>query len=485
MTALARVPAHDLDAEAAVLSAVILDPEAATALSALPVEALYSPANRLIWQACQALAEVGTPIDAVTVANWLKSRERLAEVGGVPYLAKITDSAPSVANIGAYVAIVASAAKQRAIVSVCQRLAAEGYGDVGDVDAWAQQAEAMLYEIASSGSSKRAALAPMRTIVREAFAALARGEAPGGSRIFSGIPALDEALSVSAGDLVVLAARPGMGKSALAAGWAAHVALPPVDGFDARVDNGHGASLIFSVEMDRAQVAQRLVCAQARFPLPAFRRGDVHGPSWGELQQAAQVVQDLACWVDDTPAPTIAHLRGSIQSVKRQLGTEPQWGGVVPLRLVVVDYLQLLKPAQRKGQNREQEVAELTRQAKELAREERVAIVLLSQLNRGVEQRANKRPTIADLRESGAIEQDADSIVFVYRDEYYDKTSRAKGRAELLVEKQRNGPQGRAIAAFDGAFTLFRELTDSERRQLESEREDEPARDAPARRSKW
>jgi replicative DNA helicase len=227
------------------------------------------------------------------------------------------------------------------------------------------------------------------------------------------------------------------------------------------------------------------VCAEAAFPLSSFRRGDVMGDQWGALQQAAQRVQDFATWVDDTPAPTLAHIRGSIETVKRELETDPLYEGKTPLRLVVVDYLQLLKPAPVKDQNREQQVAALTRELKEIARAEKIAIVVLSQLNRGVEQRQNKRPTMADLRESGAIEQDADSVVFVYRDEYYDKNSRAKGRAELLVEKQRNGPQGRAIAAFDGAYTLFRELTDGERRQLESEREDEPAREAPQRRSKW
>lgn len=483
MTAL--VPRHDLDAETAVLSAVLLTKDAAAALSALPATALYSPANRLIWQACQALADVGTPIDAVTVASWLQSRDRLQGVGGARYIAKVTDAAPSVANVMAYVAIVKSAAKQREIVALCQRYAAQGYGDVGDVDHWARDVETHIHEVATSGRSDRVGLATMRETVREAFSALARGEAPGGARIFTGIAALDEALSIGPGDAVVLAARPGMGKSALAAGMAAHVARVPVDGYDARLENGYGASLIFSVEMDRAQVAQRLVCAEAAFPLTAFRRGDVMGDAWGRLQESAQRVQDFACWVDDTPAPTLAHIRGSIETVKRELETNPIYEGKTPLRLVVVDYLQLLKPVAVKDQNREQQVAALMRELKEIARAEKIAAIVLSQLNRGVEARANKRPTMADLRESGAIEQDADSIVFVYRDEYYDKNSRAKGRAELLIEKQRNGPQGRAIAAFDGAYTLFRELTDSERRQLESEREDEPAREAPARRSKW
>lgn len=499
---LARVPVHDLDAEQALLSAVLLVADASTdpvqaasamrTLAEIPAEAFFTRNHQLIWQAAQALGQARQGIDTVTVASWLKSRERLPEVGGIAAMAKIADSAPSVANLESYARIVRGHAKQRAIVAACQRIAAEGYAPAGDVDEWATDVQRQIHALASLKSARRETMAPMRAIVRDVIAKLAAGEAPAGDRVFSGIAALDEVLTMSATDLVILAARPGMGKSALAGGIAAHVATAPSEGFDARVENGQGAAAIFSAEMGRDQIGQRLVCAGARYPVAALRRGIVAANAWGSLQQAAQDAQNLALWVDDEGTLDVPYLAGRIAEIKGELATDPQWEGAVPLRLVVVDYIQLMKGKRNsRADNREQEIAEITRELKMLAKKEEVVIIALSQLNRGVETRANKRPTMADLRESGAIEQDADAIVFVYRDEYYDKESRAKGRVELLVEKQRNGESpARAIAAFDGAFTLFRELTDSERRQLEKEAADEvrmPTRRAAGgrRESQW
>lgn len=499
---LARVPVHDLDAEQALLSAVLLVADASTqpvdaalamrTLAEIPPTDFYGRPNRLVWEACRALAEARQGIDVVTVAGWLKSRERLAEVGGIAHLSKVNDSAPSVANLEAYARIVRGHAKQRAIVATCQKIAAEGYTQANDVDEWATDVQRQIHALASLKSARRETMAPMRTIVRDVVAKLAAGEAPAGDRIFSGIAALDEVLTMSATDLVIVAARPGMGKSALAAGIAAHVATAPREGFDARVENGQGAAIIFSAEMGRDQIGQRLVCAGAKYPVAALRRGIVAENAWGALQQAAQDAQSLALWVDDEGTLDVPYIAGRIAQVKAELATDPQWQGEVPLKLVVVDYIQLMKGKRgSRAGNREQEIAEITRELKMLAKKEEVPIIALSQLNRGVETRANKRPTMADLRESGAIEQDADAIVFVYRDEYYDKESRAKGRVELLVEKQRNGESpARAIAAFDGAYTLFRELTDSERRQLEQEADDEvrmPTRRAAGgrRESQW
>lgn len=455
----ALVPRHDLDAEAAVLSAVLLDASALDRVrGSLEPEAFYSPAHRRVWEAVCHLSDHAQPVDVLTVASWLKSRERLVEVGGAAWLAKLVDAAPSVANVEAYAETIATAALQRRVVAECQRAVAEGYGDVGDVRAWAGAVEERLAGLTTGSAERKAAF--VGDVVRDVFEQARDGSKA--KRVLMGLRSLDAALSCHAGDLVIVAARPGMGKTALVGGVGVTVGLT-------EAPEEHTASLIFSAEMDRVQIAQRLLAGDAKVPLSALRHSNVGDYAWASLTQSAQRLDGCALVLDDMPAPKLAHVRSVIRETKRNLARWPT-GTEKPraLRLVIVDYLQIMGTDAAKGKNREQEISELSRGLKEIARTEGVVMVALSQLNRGVEARANKRPLLSDLRESGAIEQDADAIVFVYRDEYYNPKG-PKGVAELLIAKNRNGSTGRAFVKFEGVYTLFSDLSESEEEQLRRE----------------
>lgn len=457
MTAL--LPRHDLDAERAVLSAVLLSPERLDDVRAeLGPGSWYSPAHRLVWEAACALADRSQPVDAVTVAGWLKDRGRLAEVGGTPWIGALTDAVPHVANLGAYVAMVSTAALQRRAVDECRRFAAEGYGDVGDVRAWVAGLEERLAALTVTTTRETSAF--LGDVVRETVADLRDGKT--GTRVATGLRSLDEVLACHVGDLVIVAGRPGMGKSALVGGIAVNAGLHTTE-------TEEPGAVVFSAEMDRHQVAQRLLAADAGIPVSALRHGNVSDGGWSRLTESAQRLDACALVLDDQAAPTLAHVRAVVRKTKRNLA---KWGTAsgLPraLRLVVVDYIQIMGTRSEKGKLREQEVSELSGGLKALAREEGVVVMALSQLNRSVEQRTNKRPMLSDLRESGAIEQDADAIVFVYRDEYYNPSG-PKGVAELLIAKNRNGAHGRAFVKFQGAFTMFSDLSESEEAQLRRE----------------
>lgn len=465
-----------------VLSASILNADAferALAILAKP-DSFYAPANRRLWEAMISLREDGQPIDSGTISSWLRSRERLVEIGGIAYLAKLLDAVPSVENVESYARTVKNLATQRSIVATCQEFAATGYGDVGDVRTWANEVAERLDEIARTEESRRTTATIAETI-RDIFEPLARGEAPAGKRIATGLPSLDERLSMHVGDLVFVAGRPGMGKSAVAGGFA----------IGATKETWHDeacAALIFSAEMRREQLVQRYVSSEARFPFQRLQRADIPNDAWPRLTVAARELSRLGIWLDDKGAPSVAHVRATLRKVRREIArnVRREDGKPTEVRLVVVDYLQIMSTPKHKNRRRDEELSDITGALKAIAQDEQVCIVCLSQLNRKVEERPNKRPILSDLRESGSIEQDADAIVFVYRDEYYNKDSAARGRAELLIEKQRNGPSGvRAIVGFDGAYTLFRELTAEEQRQLEHEQAEERGeRPSPPRRNK-
>lgn len=467
MTA-AHVPRHDLDAEAAVLSACLLDTTGAAldqARALVSAESWYRPAHRLVWEAACWLADRSEPVDVVTVAGRLKTLDRAAEVGGVSWLSALCDAAPHVANVEAYARTVRDTWTQRAVVATLQRAIAEGYGDVGDVRAWASSVEESLAKLSADSRTRRTSDF-VGDVVRDVFERVRDGKA--GLRVRTGLRSLDEKLTSQVGDLVIIAARPGMGKTALVGGIAVTVGL-------SESDAEHAAALMLSAEMDRPQIAQRLLSAEAKVPLSALRHANVGEYAWASLTQSAQRLDACALVLDDKPAPTLAHVRSTIRETKRNLTKwETTTGKPRALRLVIVDYLQIMGVDREKGKNREQETSELSRGLKQIAREEEVVVFALSQLNRGVEARANKRPLLSDLRESGAIEQDADAIVFVYRDEYYNPKG-AKGVAECLVAKNRNDATGRAFVKFEGAYTMFSDLSVSEEEQLRREAKEDLA----------
>jgi replicative DNA helicase len=474
MSAAGRVPPHDLDAEAAVLSAVLLEREALDkVLEGLKPEYFYAEAHRRVYEAALELSTKGVPVDIVSVAGALRDHERLAQVGGSAYLAQLVDTVPSVAHVETYARRVREKWRIRQLISTCQRVAAEGYGDIGEVQAFVDGAEQSIYEIARTPESTSVQrIEPIIRAVFEQITELARR----GERI-TGVPTGFERLDgktagLHDGELTIVAARPGMGKTSFVLNVAVNIASPkaiahagPESGLDdlgageAREEPGLGVA-VFSLEMPREQLASRMVCAEGRVEVGKMRQGFLQDKDWNNLTQAASFLYRLPIWIDDTPSLNVLELRAKVRRLQAEFNRAGVDGGAARrIGLVVVDYLQLMSGSEYTS-SREQEISEISRGLKRLAKELRVPVIALSQLNRAVETRGSKdkRPQLSDLRESGAIEQDADNIIFIYRDDYYEAESEQRGIAELIVAKQRNGPTGKVKVRFEAAYTRFDNL---------------------------
>jgi len=446
-------PPHDLGSEAALLSAAILDPSAVAELATvLREEDFYSAAHRSIWAAVLWLDGAGEPVDLVTVGRRLKDAGKLASVGGTAYLIRISDAAPAVANLSSYAASVTSKSRARALIRAAQKIAADGYRAV-DVADYIERAEASVSAIARDGGSAAREPSLLRGIVRATFAdmeARARGLVV---PVTSGFRDLDNLLVSETGEVQIVAARPGMGKTSFVMDVvknAAKAAKPT-------------ASVVFSLEMQDIPLVKRMVASEAGVDLGDIRRGRLSSGQWDELTNAATRLSALPIAIDSVPGISVVAMRSRFRQARAKL--ESQFPDV-PVRIVVVDYLQLMgrNPNSNAG-NREQEVSEISRGLAEFSLEEDVLVIALSQLNRSVESRSDKRPGMADLRESGAIEQDATSILFLYRDEQYNPESKDKGLCEVIVGKSRNGETARVMLGFDGRYTRFRNHDASERWQ--------------------
>jgi replicative DNA helicase len=469
-----RVPPQDLDAEAAVLSSVLLSADAFDQVQEiLAPEHFYSEANRRIFEGVLDLASTGRPIDIVTIAAWLRDRERLAQVGGTPYLARLVDATPAVSHVAHHAKAIREKWRIRQLIATCQRFAAEGYGDCGEVQGFIDQAEQAVFDIARipEGTS----VVSIKDAIHGAFQILAEASKRGGN--ITGIPTgfvqLDKKCSgLHPGDVCIVAGRPGMGKTSFVLNVAVNVAMPrqqevadPTDPYaEAGVEEPGFGVAFFSLEMPREQLASRLLAVEARVDVSRIRSGDMRRDDWNKLTDAAARLGRLPIWLDDTPALTLLDLRAKVRRLQADLKRGGE--GIAPaqkLGLVVVDYLQLMQ-GRKDAASREQEISELSRGLKQLAKEMAVPVMALSQLNRSVETRTtkDKRPQLSDLRESGAIEQDADMIVFIYRDEYYFQESPEKGVAELIIAKQRNGPTGTVKVKFTSEFTRFDNLAPGE-----------------------
>lgn len=478
-----RVPPHDLDAEACVLSACMLQREAVDLVGEiLKPEHFYSDANGKIYEAIQALALVGQPADVTTVRGWLADRETLAQIGGASYLATVNDATPAVANVEAHAQRVYEKWRVRQLIATCQRVAAEGYGDYGPEQEFIDGAEQAIFELAHGGRKKSNG-APLAQALRVAFQQISEAAERGG-RITgtpTGLDRLDMQIAgLHAGDVTVIAARPGMGKTSLALGLAVNVASPKAVTIpDTTQPNGRrevqgnfDGALVFTLEMPIDQLAIRMACSEGRVDLGKLRQGFMQPDDWRRLTESSSFLSSLPVWLEFTPGLTLQALRAAIRRYKAQWEREAT--ATTPekrIRVVIVDYLQIMRGRDGAG-NREQEVSELSRGLKILAGEFNVAVVVLSQLNRQVETRTtkDKRPQLADLRESGAIEQDADNVIFVYRDEYYNpETTNAKGVAELIVAKQRNGPPGKVLVRFQASCTRFDNLAAGDYPEMEDE----------------
>jgi replicative DNA helicase len=463
-----RVPPHDLDAEGAVLSAVMLDPSALDkVLEFLKAEHFYSEAHRRIFEGALDLKQRGQPVDLVQISSWLRSRDRIAQVGGMAYLAELLNAAPAVANVQAYGKTIYEKWRVRQVILACQRVAAEGYLDYGEAQQFIDSAEQSIYNLARSAESS--SVERLRDVVIKAFKklneAVKRGDRITG--ISTGFERYDrKTAGLHDGDLTIVAARPGMGKTSFVLNVAVNAASPKSRNNDPNAEEEEGTGVaVFSLEMPREQLANRMVCSEARVDVSKLRTGFLDRTDWEKLTRAASFLTSLPVWIDDSPGLGLLELRAKVRRLQAEYDKVDDTGKKIRrLGLVIIDYLQLMKG--RDGVNsREQEISEISRGLKGLAKELSLPVIALSQLNRAVETRGDKskRPMISDLRESGAIEQDADNICFIYRDDYYNHEESAEPNvAELIIAKQRNGPTGTCKVRFDREYTRFDNLAEGE-----------------------
>ena len=466
-----RVPPHDLDAEAAVLSAILIDTMAMDrVVEFLRPEHFYAESHRRIFEACLELRQSGQPVDIVQVGSWLKNRERIAQVGGMAYLTDILNAAPAVANIQAYAKTIHEKWRVRQLIATCQRVAGQGYIDYGDAQAFIDGAEQAVYQLArtSESSSVEKLIHVMKKSFKQLTEAMNRGDRITGTP--TGFDRLDRMMAgLHEGDLTIVAARPGMGKTSFVLNVAVNAASPKsresANDPNQRWEEAGTGCVVFSLEMPREQLANRMVCSEGKVDVSKVRSGFLNQQDWNRLTQAAAYLGSLPVWIDDSPSLGILELRAKVRRLQAEFDKTDETGKKIrKIGVVIVDYLQLMKG--RDGvSSREQEISEISRGLKGLAKELHVAVIALSQLNRAVETRSekNKRPQISDLRESGAIEQDADNILFIYRDEYYSKEATTEPNvAEIIVAKQRNGPTGTAKVRFDREYTRFDNLAEGE-----------------------
>ncbi len=433
-----RVPPHSLEAEAGVLGAILLNNDVLPQVAeVLERDDFYRSGHRVLYDAMLELSEAGSPIDLVTASEALRQRGLLEKAGGAAYLAGLTDRVPSAENAEHYARIFRDRAILRKLIWVTTEIASEGYQVDADVEAYLDKAEQALFEVTQR--KIRPSFSRLKDILRDAFTKIEelyeRKELVTG--VSTGFHELDQVTAgLQPSDLIIVAGRPGMGKTSFVLNVAQHAAI-----------EGGVPVAFFSLEMSKEQLVMRLLCAEARVDSHRLRRGMLKDSDWPKLTRAAGALADAPIYIDDTPGLTTLELRAKARRLKSEAG----------LGLVVVDYLQLMR-ARGRFDLREQEISEISRSLKGLAKELDVPVVALSQLNRGVESRTDKRPLLSDLRESGAIEQDSDVIMFIYRDEVYNKESQDQGMAELIVGKQRHGPTATVKLAFISEFTAFENL---------------------------
>jgi replicative DNA helicase len=443
--AAARTPPHSVEAEQSVLGGLLLDNSAWDRIAdRLVAEDFYRHDHRLIFQHISRLIDNSRPADAITVFEALRTSGKDAEAGGVSYLNSLAQNTPSAANIRRYAEIVRERAVLRRLIGVGEEISAAAINPQGrEAKQILDEAETKVFQIAEQGARDRGGfqkLEPLLTKVVERIQELfERASTSDVTGVPSGFTDLDsKTAGFQEGDLIIIAGRPSMGKTALALNVGQHVAI----------DMGMPVA-VFSMEMGAQQLAMRLLGSVGRIDAHRLRTGRLTDEDWPKLSEAMERMHAAPLHIDETPALNALELRARARRLAREYGK---------LGLIIVDYLQLMS-ASSAGENRATEISEISRSLKALAKELHVPVIALSQLNRTVEQRTDKRPVMSDLRESGAIEQDADVILFIYRDEVYNPDSADKGIAEIIIGKQRNGPIGRVQLRFGGEHTRFDNLS--------------------------
>jgi replicative DNA helicase len=436
-----RIPPHSIEAEQSVLGGLLLDNAAFDKIADLVGESdFYRDEHKRIYRQIRKLLERSKPVDVVTVAESLEQAGEGSETGGLAYLGELAANTPSAANIRRYAEIVRERAILRQLVTAGDEIAGSALNPLGrDPKQLLDEAEAKVFAIAESGFRHQTGfqhINPLLTQVVERIQELHDADNPSDiTGVPSGYHDLDAKTSgLQPGDLLIIAGRPSMGKTSLALNMAEHVA----------VEVGLPVA-VFSMEMGGTQLAMRMLSSVGRLDAHRVRTGKLNDDEWSRLSFALGKMHEAPLYIDETPALNPIDLRARARRLHRQCGK---------LGLIVIDYLQLMSSAGH-GENRATEISEISRALKSLAKELSVPVIALSQLNRSLEQRPNKRPVMSDLRESGAIEQDADVIMFIYRDEVYNPDSPDKGSAEIIIGKQRNGPIGMVRLTFVGEFTRF------------------------------
>ena len=444
-----KVPPHSVEAEQSLLGALLLDNQAFDRVADLVSgEDFYRDDHRRIWRHIAKLVEAGRPADVVTVAESIEHREDKDKAGGPAYLAALAQNTPSALNIRRYAELVRERAVQRRLAQVATEIAETALSPSGkDVGQLLDEAESKIFQIAESGARKDQGLVGISPVLAKVFERIDHLHSQDNPSDITGVPTgfvdLDRMTAgLQPGDLVIVAGRPSMGKTAFALNIAEHVALHPSVALPVAV---------FSMEMSSSQLAMRMLSSMAKVDQSRLRTGRLNDEEWSRLTDEIGRLNEARIHVDETAALNALELRARARRMKREYGK---------LGLVVVDYLQLMSSTSQ-GENRATEISEISRSLKALAKELDVPVIALSQLSRAVEQRNDRRPLMSDLRESGAIEQDADVILFIYREEVYapDKEE-AKGRAEVIIGKQRNGPIGTVSLTFLGRFTRFANAVD-------------------------
>ncbi len=437
-----RVPPHSVEAEQAVVGGLMLAPEALDHVSdLLDAEDFYRRDHRLIYEAICALSGRNKPFDVVTLGEWFDAGGQSEQIGGAAYLIELASTTPSAANIDAYAQIVREKAILRRLIDAGTQIVNDGFQPgQAPIREVLDQAEQRVFTIAEMGEKGRKDYVSLREAMKDAFQLLQeryenQSDVTGLATGFTDLDQMTAGLQPT--DLIILAARPSMGKTTLAVNMAEYAAI-----------KSKKAVVVFSMEMSASQLAFRLISSMGRVNAQHLRTGRLADEDWSRVNSAIRMLSDVKLFIDDKPGLTPIELRGRARRLKRDHD----------LGLIVVDYLQLMQ-VQGTQENRATEIAEISRSLKALAKELKVPVIALSQLNRSLESRNDKRPVMSDLRESGGIEQDADVIMFIYRDEVYNKDKLDnKGLAEIIIAKQRNGPTGSVNLRFAGEFTRFDNL---------------------------
>ena len=428
---------YNLEAEQSVIGSMLIDKTAISrVVEVLKSDDFYRDSHKVIFSAIYELYQKDTPIDMITLLEHLRSAEKLEASGGITYISEISNSIPSTANLSSYIKIVEDKSTLRKLIKSSTEIIENCYNKQDDVEAVMDLAEQKVFNI--SQKKNAGDFEPMNTVLERGFLEIERifnnkGETTG---ISSGFPELDDKTAgFQKGDMILIAARPSMGKTTFALNLAEYAALR------------QGKSVaVFSLEMSKEQLSYKLLCSEANVDMSKLRHGDLEDRDWENIAKASGPLAASKIFIDDTAGTSVMDMRSKCRKLKMEHGID----------MIVIDYLQLMTGSNT--ESRQQEVSEISRSIKALAKEMQCPVIALSQLSRAPEQRTDHRPMLSDLRESGSIEQDADLVMFLYRDEYYNEETEDKNVAELIIAKQRNGPIGTVKLAWIGQFSKFARL---------------------------